>query len=53
MKALVEYKKPFTIKVYPRAYHAFFDDTHPQVYNEEAAQDAWQMVLKFFNANLR
>ena len=28
--------------------HAFFNDTRPEVYNAEAAKDAWQRVLKFF-----
>jgi carboxymethylenebutenolidase len=28
--------------------HAFFNDTRPEVYNREAAKDAWQRVLKFF-----
>ena len=29
--------------------HAFFNDTRPEVYNAEAAKDAWRRVLKFFN----
>ena len=28
--------------------HAFFNDTRPEVYNAEAAEDAWERVLKFF-----
>lgn len=32
--------------------HAFFNDTRPEVYNEEAAKDAWQKVIAFFNKNL-
>jgi len=28
--------------------HAFFNDTRPEVYNPEAAKDAWQRVLKHF-----
>ncbi len=32
--------------------HAFFNDTRPQVYDAEAAKDAWQRVLKFFAKNL-
>lgn len=32
--------------------HAFFNDTRPEVYNEEAAKDAWAKVIKFFNENL-
>ena len=32
--------------------HAFFNDTRPAVYNEEAAKDAWAKVIAFFNENL-
>ncbi len=32
--------------------HAFFNDTRPQVYDEEAAKDAWAKVIAFFNENL-
>jgi carboxymethylenebutenolidase len=52
VKALVDYGKPFTIKVFPGARHAFFDETREQVYNKEAAEDAWRMVLKFYRDNL-
>jgi carboxymethylenebutenolidase len=51
-KALVEYKRAFTIKVFPGAYHAFFNDTRPQTYNKAAAEDSWTMMLKFFKDNL-
>jgi carboxymethylenebutenolidase len=30
------------------AHHAFFNDTRPEVYNREAADDAWQRVLQHF-----
>jgi len=33
--------------------HAFFNDTRPEVYNPEAAADAWQRVLDFFDGLLR
>jgi carboxymethylenebutenolidase len=32
--------------------HAFFNDTRPEVYDKEAAQDAWKRVNEFFNKNL-
>lgn len=32
--------------------HAFFNDTRPEVYNETAAKDAWELVIGFFNDNL-
>jgi carboxymethylenebutenolidase len=53
VKALVEYKKPFTVKVFPGAHHAFFNDTREQHYNKQAAEEAWQMLLRFYNTNLR
>lgn len=33
--------------------HAFFNDTRPEVYNAEAAKDAWKRVINFFNENLK
>ena len=32
--------------------HAFFNDTRPEVYNETAANDAWALVVGFFNDKL-
>ena len=31
--------------------HAFFNDTRPEVYDPESAQDAWQRVLRHFKQN--
>jgi carboxymethylenebutenolidase len=31
--------------------HAFFNNTRPEVYDEEAARDAWTKVIAFFNEN--
>ncbi len=31
--------------------HAFFNDTRPEVYDAEAARDAWAKVVAFFNEN--
>lgn len=33
--------------------HAFFNNTRPEVYDEEAAKDAWEKVIAFFNENLK
>ncbi|MDQ3129411.1 MAG: dienelactone hydrolase family protein [Acidobacteriota bacterium] len=33
--------------------HAFFNDTRPEVYDAEAAKDAWTKVIAFFNENLK
>lgn len=32
--------------------HAFFNNTRPEVYDENAAKDAWQKVIGFFNKKL-
>ena len=41
-----------TFHVYPGADHAFFNDSRPDVYNEEAAGDAWNRTLDFFREHL-
>jgi len=38
--------------VYPNANHAFFNDTRPEVYNPEAAEDAWRRTLELFRRTL-
>ena len=52
VKAMVDYKKPFTVKMFPGAHHAFFNDSRPQTYNDKAAKEAWEILLRFFKANL-
>jgi carboxymethylenebutenolidase len=42
----------FEFVEYPGTQHAFFNDTSPDVYNEQAAKDAWQRTLTFFHENL-
>ena len=32
--------------------HAFFNDTRPEVYDKDAATDAWAKVMQLFNDNL-
>ncbi len=44
--------KSAEIHIYLGVDHAFFNDQRPQVYNAEAARDAWQRVLKFFGKHL-
>jgi carboxymethylenebutenolidase len=51
-EALKKAGKQVDIKIYEGAGHAFFNDTRPQVYNAEAAVDAWQRTLKFFRERL-
>lgn len=47
-----KYNLPVEVVSYD-ADHAFFNDTRPEVYNPEAAADAWQRVLKLFRERLQ
>jgi carboxymethylenebutenolidase len=49
---LAKLGKKGEVKIYEGMQHAFFNDTRPDVYNKEAATDAWNRVLKFFRENL-
>src|SRR2546421_5023007 len=51
VKAMVTYKKDFEMRIYPNAAHAFFNDTAP-MYQEAAAKDAWERVLRFYKRTL-
>jgi carboxymethylenebutenolidase len=44
--------KPAEIHVYQGTNHAFFNDTRPEVYNREAAADAWQRTIAFLRQHL-
>ncbi|MGV3618946.1 MAG: dienelactone hydrolase family protein [Fimbriimonas sp.] len=46
-------EKPHEFVTYPGTDHAFFNDTRPEVYNAEAAADAWRRTIEFFNLHLR
>jgi carboxymethylenebutenolidase len=46
-----EHKLPVEVVSYD-ADHAFFNDTRPQVYDAEAAADAWRRVLEHFRRHL-
>jgi carboxymethylenebutenolidase len=50
-KIAEKYHLPVEIVSYD-ADHAFFNDTRPQVYNAEAAADAWRRVLEHFKKHL-
>jgi carboxymethylenebutenolidase len=39
-------------RIYANASHAFFNDSRPDVYNSEAAADAWQRTLSFLQQQL-
>jgi carboxymethylenebutenolidase len=40
------------VVIYPRADHAFFNDSRPDVYDRAAAGDAWRRSTEFLRANL-
>lgn len=45
-------EKDHEFHTYPGTDHAFFNDTRPEVYNEEAAADAWKRTLEFLRKNV-
>jgi len=49
---LSEADKRAEFHIYPDVDHAFFNDTRADVYDPEAATDAWNRTLDFFHANL-
>lgn len=49
---LERHGKAGEVKIYEDADHAFFNDTRSEVYNPEAAADAWRRVLAFFREHL-
>jgi carboxymethylenebutenolidase len=50
-EAATKHNLPVEIVSYD-ADHAFFNDTRPEVYDAEAAADAWRRVLEYFRKNL-
>ena len=52
-REFIRNNKEYKIETYPNATHAFFNDTRPEVYNKEAANDVWPKVVEFFNKNLK
>lgn len=51
--ALKKYHKEGTVKIYPGVGHAFFNNTRPEAYNENAAKDAWAAVNAFLAQHLQ
>jgi len=49
---LKELGKRAEFHIYPGTDHAFFNDTRPEVYDAEAAADAWRRTVEFFRASL-
>jgi len=49
---LKNYSLPHELVIYPGCDHAFFNDTRKEVYNPQAAADAWKRTLDWFNKYL-
>lgn len=52
LKYELEKRNKGTLYIYPGVNHAFFNNTRTEVYNEEAAKDAWHKVIEFFKKEL-
>jgi carboxymethylenebutenolidase len=51
--ALKKHHKSFEFKIYPGAKHGFHNDSMPERYNAEAAEDGWRRTLDFLKTSLR
>jgi carboxymethylenebutenolidase len=49
---LTDLGKDVRIYTYPGTAHAFFNDTRPEVYDEDAARQAWVRTLEFLRSKL-
>lgn len=52
-EAMKQNGKSFSQTTYPGAKHAFFNERKPDNHHAQAAGDAWEKMLDFFNKNLR
>jgi len=51
-RQLKDLGKQIEVNIYKNTDHAFFNDTRPEVYNAEAAANAWQRTVEFLRNNL-
>jgi carboxymethylenebutenolidase len=51
-RRLTELGKAHSFHTYPDAAHAFFNDERPEVYDRQAASDAWEKTLVFLRREL-
>jgi carboxymethylenebutenolidase len=50
--AMLEGGKDLTLKTYPQTRHGFFNDTRKEVYNRDAANEAWDITRWFLDRTL-
>jgi carboxymethylenebutenolidase len=51
-RSLAKSGRPGGVRLYPKAGHAFMNDTRPEMYRPEAAADAWPRMVAFFREQL-
>ena len=51
-RKLKELGKQIEVHIYSGTDHAFFNDTRPEVYNAEAAEDSWRRTVEFLRKHL-
>ncbi len=52
VEAAISSGKDLTLKVYPKTRHGFFNDTNADRYDEEAAEDAWELTRWFLERTM-
>lgn len=52
-ETLKEHGKQVETHIYPGTDHAFFNDTRPEVYDADAAADAWRRTIEFLREHLK
>jgi carboxymethylenebutenolidase len=52
IKAFTDSRKEIELKIYEKAQHAFFNDLRP-TYKQDAALDAWNRTISFFDRVLK
>jgi carboxymethylenebutenolidase len=50
---MLEEGKDLTLKTYPQTKHGFFNDTRKEVYDRDAANEAWEITRWFLDRTLR
>lgn len=51
-EGLRRFGKEGEVKIYSGVGHAFFNDTRPEAYSQDASEDAWKSVSVFFRKHL-
>ena len=49
---LKSFGKQHEFITYPNTHHAFFNETRPEVYNQQASEDSWKRMVDFFHKHL-